>query len=198
MSPPPSGDYYDDSHQPIYHRADESYKSTTKRSLGTAPYTMPDVGGNQTLTIKKFIGLDDVCNNKRLWRMLIAETIGTFLLIFIGCGSCIDWREKTIRSGGNNTTTTIPKSYEPNETNGQVVHIALTFGIAVATIGLYLFVLAHVINSECNLQIVLPINNRQLKLNKIKSISWLPVRLMDNIIPISTYTFWEPKPQQHR
>lgn len=111
----------------------------------TTPSTTGGVCGKQVQTMKKFIGLDDICNNKRLWRMLTAETIGTFLLVFIGCGSCIDWREKIPAADGSNAT--VPKSYEPNETNGQIVHIALTFGIAVATIAQ---ALGHVSGAHLN------------------------------------------------
>lgn len=47
-----------------------------------------------------------------LWRMLVAELIGTLLLVFIGCGSII-----TLNGGDIN-----------------IVQIGLTFGLTIATI----------------------------------------------------------------
>jgi aquaporin-4 len=53
------------------------------------------------------------------WRSVIAEALGTLLLIFVGCGSCLSWEDPN----------RIPKSdYNP------VVQIAFCFGISVATI----------------------------------------------------------------
>lgn len=53
------------------------------------------------------------------WRSVIAEALGTLLLVFVGCGSCLSWEDP------NRT----PKSdYNP------VVQIAFCFGISVATI----------------------------------------------------------------
>lgn len=64
-------------------------------------------------SLDEYIGIKDVCGNKRLWKMLMAEFIGTLFLVLIGCGSCIGgWTPK----------------YEPS-----MVQIALAFGITVAT-----------------------------------------------------------------
>lgn len=53
------------------------------------------------------------------WRAVLAEALGTLLLVFVGCGSCLNWEDPN----------RIPKSdYNP------VVQIAFCFGISVATI----------------------------------------------------------------
>ncbi|XP_076384496.1 aquaporin AQPAn.G isoform X1 [Megalopta genalis] len=65
---------------------------------------------------KDFVGIDEVTKVDFLV-MMFAEALGTFLLVLIGCASCITW------------TTNNPPT---------VVHIAFTFGLAVAS-------LAHVI-----------------------------------------------------
>ncbi|XP_076674414.1 aquaporin AQPAn.G isoform X2 [Andrena cerasifolii] len=65
---------------------------------------------------KDFVGLEEVAKVEFLV-MLFAEALGTFLLVLIGCASCITW------TPGNPPT---------------VVHIAFTFGLAVAS-------LAHVL-----------------------------------------------------
>ena len=67
---------------------------------------------------KEFVGLEEVAKVEFLV-MLFAEALGTFLLVFIGCASCITW-------------TSTPGSAPT------VVHIAFTFGLAVAS-------LAHVL-----------------------------------------------------
>ncbi|XP_035701925.1 aquaporin AQPAn.G isoform X2 [Folsomia candida] len=69
-------------------------------------------GGN--ISLEEIIGVKDVCGNKGLWRMLIAEFIGTLLLVFLGCGTCISsWTAE----------------YSPS-----MVQIALSFGLIVATL----------------------------------------------------------------
>lgn len=54
------------------------------------------------------LGLNEITENKSLWKMLAAEFIGTLILVTVGCGSCL----------GNPT----------------IVQIALTFGLTVAAI----------------------------------------------------------------
>lgn len=61
---------------------------------------------------KDFVGLEEVTKVEFLV-MLLAETLGTFLLVLIGCASCITWT-------ADNPPT--------------VVHIAFTFGLAVASL----------------------------------------------------------------
>nr|XP_031850434.1 aquaporin AQPAn.G isoform X3 [Nomia melanderi] len=64
---------------------------------------------------KDFVGMEEVTKVDFLV-MMFGEALGTFLLVLIGCASCITW--------SNNPPT--------------VVHIAFTFGLAVAS-------LAHVL-----------------------------------------------------
>ncbi|XP_070153636.1 aquaporin AQPAn.G isoform X1 [Polyergus mexicanus] len=60
--------------------------------------------------VKEFVGFEEVTKLDFLV-MLFAEILGTFLLVFIGCASCVTWTD---------TPT--------------VVHIAFTFGLAVASL----------------------------------------------------------------
>ncbi|XP_012535961.1 aquaporin AQPAn.G isoform X2 [Monomorium pharaonis] len=62
--------------------------------------------------MKEFVGLEEVTKLDFLV-MLFAEILGTFLLVLIGCASCISW------------IVAMP----PN-----VLHIAFTFGLAVASL----------------------------------------------------------------
>ncbi|KAM8713877.1 hypothetical protein ACLKA7_014096 [Drosophila subpalustris] len=59
--------------------------------------------------MSKFVGVADITENKKIWRMLLGELLGTFFLVFIGVGS---------------TATGNPS----------VAQIAFTFGLTVATL----------------------------------------------------------------
>ncbi|ODM86811.1 Aquaporin AQPAe.a [Orchesella cincta] len=87
----------------------------------------------ETKSLTDVVGVKDVCRNKHLWRMLLAEFIGTLLLVFIGCGSCISW-------GGNQPAAS-------GWDKPSIVQIALCFGIAVATIAQ---ALGHVSGAHLN------------------------------------------------
>ncbi|XP_066251333.1 aquaporin AQPAe.a [Euwallacea similis] len=63
-------------------------------------------------TSDSIVGLNEITENKKLWKMLVAEFVGTLLLVAVGCGSCI---------GSHTGSPTIAQ-------------IALTFGFTVATI----------------------------------------------------------------
>jgi len=63
--------------------------------------------------MKEIVGVQDITDNRNIWRMLIAEFLGTMLLVSIGIASTTGW-------GGG---------YEPS-----IVQIALTFGLVVATL----------------------------------------------------------------
>ncbi|KAM7352952.1 aquaporin-like isoform 2-T3 [Cochliomyia hominivorax] len=66
----------------------------------------------EKVEMSKFMGVSDITENKKIWRMLFGEMFGTFLLVVIGVGSC---------TGGNDWSPT-------------VTQIALTFGLTVATL----------------------------------------------------------------
>ncbi|KAG5873193.1 hypothetical protein JTB14_002318 [Gonioctena quinquepunctata] len=57
------------------------------------------------------LGVSDITDSKSIWKTLVAEFLGTLILVFIGCGSCISLNQ--------------PSSY---------VQIALTFGLTIATL----------------------------------------------------------------
>ncbi|XP_050457112.1 aquaporin AQPAn.G-like [Cataglyphis hispanica] len=60
--------------------------------------------------VKEFVGFEEVTKLDFLV-MLFAEILGTFLLVFLGCASCVTWQDAPT-----------------------VVHIAFTFGLAVASL----------------------------------------------------------------
>ncbi|KAF7283397.1 hypothetical protein GWI33_000726 [Rhynchophorus ferrugineus] len=60
---------------------------------------------------ESIIGVSDITENRSIWTALIAEFVGTFLLVAIGCGSCIAISASRVSSE---------------------VQIALTFGLIVA------------------------------------------------------------------
>lgn len=62
--------------------------------------------------LKKIIGVADITDNRNIWKALLAEFIGTLLLVSIGIGSTIGWPD-----------------YSPT-----LVQIAFTFGLVVATL----------------------------------------------------------------
>ncbi|XKL68235.1 hypothetical protein PGB90_003726 [Kerria lacca] len=57
----------------------------------------------------KFLGIEEFTESNKIWRMLCAEFLGTFFLVFIGCGT-IMYVESTVL----------------------VVQVALTFGFVIA------------------------------------------------------------------
>lgn len=63
--------------------------------------------------MKEIVGVGDITDNRNIWRMLVAEFLGTLLLVSIGIASTTGWGQ----------------GYEPS-----MVQIALTFGLVVATL----------------------------------------------------------------
>lgn len=63
--------------------------------------------------MKEIVGIQDITDNRNIWRMLIAEFLGTLLLVMIGIGSATAW---------------------PGTGGATMVQIALTFGLVVATL----------------------------------------------------------------
>uniref|UniRef100_A0A182VL82 Aquaporin n=1 Tax=Anopheles merus TaxID=30066 RepID=A0A182VL82_ANOME len=62
--------------------------------------------------VKQIVGVSDITENRNIWRMLVAEFLGTFFLVAIGIGSTTGWTD-----------------YSPTLTQ-----IAFTFGLVVATL----------------------------------------------------------------
>lgn len=62
--------------------------------------------------MKQIVGVSDITENRNIWRMLVAEFLGTFFLVAIGIGSTTGWTD-----------------YSPTLTQ-----IAFTFGLVVATL----------------------------------------------------------------
>ena len=64
--------------------------------------------------MRAIFGCDELSKNRDIWRMLIAEFVGTMMLVLIGCASCVEgWNEQYSVS---------------------LVAVALTFGIIIATL----------------------------------------------------------------
>ncbi|XP_017782237.1 PREDICTED: aquaporin AQPAe.a [Nicrophorus vespilloides] len=60
---------------------------------------------------ESMLGLSEITDNKKIWRMLAAEMLGTFFLVLIGCASVVT-------------------------SDGSTIQIALTFGLVVASLAL--------------------------------------------------------------
>ncbi|XP_055916611.1 aquaporin AQPAn.G isoform X1 [Eupeodes corollae] len=73
-----------------------------------------DTANPEMNRMSQIIGISDITDNKNIWRILTAEFIGTFFLIFIGVGSTV---------GGWND------GFSPS-----IVQIAFTFGLTVAAL----------------------------------------------------------------
>lgn len=67
------------------------------------------------------VGVKDITDNKKIWRQLLAELIGTFFLVVIGVGSC---------TGGSEYSPSVPQ-------------IAFTFGLTVATLAQVSFIIIY-------------------------------------------------------
>jgi len=63
--------------------------------------------------MRSIFGCEEICKNRDIWRMLIAEYVGTLFLVLFGCASCVDgWADQ----------------YSPS-----MVQVALAFGVTIAT-----------------------------------------------------------------
>lgn len=102
-----SPDYYYE-HEDLYRVTSPSPRSKTVSPLvGQERFQDPNFVAN-------VVGIQDVCGNKDLWKMLIAEFVGTLFLVLVGCGACIQgWTEGQKSS---------------------IVQIALSFGLAAAAV----------------------------------------------------------------
>jgi len=58
-------------------------------------------------------GLSEIAKDRKVWKALLAELIGTLILVFVGCGSCLKWKGTDAPS---------------------ITQISLAFGITVATV----------------------------------------------------------------
>lgn len=64
--------------------------------------------------VNRIVGVSDITNNRKIWKILLAEFLGTFFLVSVGIAS---------------TTGQWKTGYAPT-----MVQIALTFGLVVATL----------------------------------------------------------------
>lgn len=83
--PRPLSDYHGfgdrESESPIYHHANPGRVIYANSTWNLVPgKNVDDTEGNQQISLSDVIGVKDVCGNKRLWRMLIAEFIGNISL----------------------------------------------------------------------------------------------------------------------
>ena len=100
--------------------------------------------------------VDDL-RSSAFWRAAVAELIGTALLVFVGCGSCITWppapavaaAAATTAAAEVNLTGVPPLLLTPPATivGPSMVQISLAFGLTVATV---VWSTAHVSGGHVN------------------------------------------------
>lgn len=73
----------------------------------------------------------DELKNPKIWRMLIAELVGTLFLVLIGCSSCVKgWdKQEEIKNNIEKALDADPIASIPTD----FVQVALTFGLTIAT-----------------------------------------------------------------
>ncbi|XP_062596483.1 aquaporin-4-like, partial [Saccostrea cucullata] len=68
------------------------------------------VSGDWKRRFRMLTSIDDL-RSLRFWKAVVAECVGSLLLILVGCGSCIDWDKEN-----------------------KVVRVSLCFGLCYATV----------------------------------------------------------------
>ncbi|KAL3858944.1 hypothetical protein ACJMK2_009193 [Sinanodonta woodiana] len=97
--------------------------------------------------IQKFrnlTSLDDI-KSLRLWKAVMAEFLGTLILVLVGCGSCIqDWSSDcNIILSFNDTEVHLNNNFSTPD----IVQIALAFGLSVTTV---VWIIGHVSGGHIN------------------------------------------------
>ncbi|KAL3858935.1 hypothetical protein ACJMK2_009184 [Sinanodonta woodiana] len=94
--------------------------------------------------LRMLTSVDDI-KSLRFWKAVAAEFVGTFILVLVGCGSCIqNW------SSGNYITLRINDTdvnLINNYSSADIVQIALAFGLSVATV---ICIIGHVSGGHVN------------------------------------------------
>lgn len=80
----------------------------------------PEERKKQKATLLPYLGIGELQSKSRLFKSLMAELVGTLLLVLIGCGSC---------TGGDHLEADVQIDDQAN-----IVRISLCFGITVATL----------------------------------------------------------------
>ncbi|CAG7835078.1 unnamed protein product [Allacma fusca] len=87
------------------------------------------VDTNAGFSIKEMSGISDIASDRGIWKPLLAELLGTVILVFVGCGTYLQWgKPATVDSFGS-----IKKESTLTETTSSL-QISLAFGITVATV----------------------------------------------------------------
>jgi len=76
-------------------------------------------------SLREMSGLTEIMKDRNIWKALLAEFLGTLVLVFVGCGSCLNWDRKSEMVEG--------KMIEVEGAGPSITQISLAFGITVAT-----------------------------------------------------------------
>lgn len=79
-------------------------------------------------SFKEMAGITELAKDKGVWKALLAEFLGTAVLVLVGCGSCLQWGSPAELDGFGKIKKESTLTDKPS-----IVQISLAFGITVAT-----------------------------------------------------------------
>jgi MIP family channel proteins len=98
-------------------------QSTTDSSPAQAP------DANTDYSFKELAGIKEISRDRQIWKALLAEFLGTLILVFVGCGSWFEWdKPSELDDVGK-----IKKEENARLNEPSVLQVSLAFGLILAT-----------------------------------------------------------------
>ncbi|KAK3607000.1 hypothetical protein CHS0354_023398 [Potamilus streckersoni] len=137
---PPRGDRHN---QHLSRPKENRVSDINKKNEQNADHEEERFSGN-IQKFRKLTSLDDI-KSLRLWKAVMAEFLGTLILVLVGCGSCIqDWSsDYSIILSFNDTEVPLTNNFSTPD----IVQIALAFGLSVTTV---VWIIGHVSGGHIN------------------------------------------------